>query len=399
MRKIILFLVFSFLILDAKVQKLSNIMPAKCEYLNFEPGICDNACLVNLVNENKIFSFLSMYKDEFSDENLRKIYAIANNETATLSAINNLSSSDKIGVLLPQNVIGNYAKVVSNAIFSYITSQNLEIEVKFYLSGNESRYSLENVLNNIKNDGISVVIAPVTVAGAKFIANNADENILFFIPTLSYEMVGISKGNIFFGGINYQEQILKLLNTSSNKIVIFSDNSELAKTLNRYISQYNLDLFSTIFISDEKTTLLGMVDNSLDDSLIFLNLPLQKTSLVINELALNDIKPASLLSTQINYSPKLLSSTKYDYRKNLYIANIINEIPQNVLLNSFLFGVDMNYDWVAYSTAIGLDYLYSVFVNTNHTRIFKENIIGSSIDYESKIYQTNRYKFIKYNPN
>ena len=56
-------------------------------------------------------------------------------------------------------------------------------------------------------------------------------------------------------------------------------------------------------------------------------------------------------------------------------------------------GVDIYYNWIAYSTAIGLDYLYNAFANTDDKRVFKERIVGSSIDYDTKIYKTTNHKF------
>lgn len=395
MKKILLIFLLVFSSCFAKMQKPSPIPPASLYYLDFEPGICDTFCLEKLVAEKKDFSFLSRYSKEFSTPDLQRHYLSISRGVAKLIVTENMDlNSPKIGVLLPQNIIGGYANIISDTIFSYITAKNLNVKVKFYLTGNENEISIINAINKIQNDGISLVIAPLTAKGAEIVAKNSDINTLFFIPTLHYKMVQISKGNIFFGGIDYEEQILKLLEYSDyQNIAIFEDSSFLAKTLNNYIASNGANIEKKILVDNAQTSLLGKVDNGIKQNAAFLNLPLGSTAKTIYELKINDVVPNVYLTTQINYAPKLLSFVDYKDRKNLFIANSITHVPESVASISSILGVDIYYNWVAYSTAIGLDYLYNAFVNSDDKRIFNVNIIGSSIDYDIKVYKTSKYKF------
>ncbi|CZE48752.1 hypothetical protein [Campylobacter geochelonis] len=397
MKKILILLFLVFAVVDAKVQRLSSIPPAGVEFIDVEPGICDKACLQNLVNNKLEFSFLARYDAKYADGNLTNLYARLGGGGNALLLAQTIAQNqkDKVAVLIPENVIGGYSHVVSDAIFSYVISQNINAEVKFYLSGDESPSALRSALRQIKNDKISLVVAPLTVNGAKFIAQNSELEMLFFVPTLNYDMVGISRGNIFFGGIDYKDQIAKLLDVANSKIALFSDGSGLGNTLNFYVESLGGEIFAKNVINNAQTTILGMVDDSYNDSAVFLNLPLNKTALVTNQIALDKITPTALLSTQINYAPKLLTSIKFSDRKNLFIANSITNIPKDVANTAAIFGLDMSYNWVAYSTAIGLDYLYSTFKNPEHERIFSERVVGSSIIYNTKIYKTTQYGFIE----
>ena len=138
---------------------------------------------------------------------------------------------------------------------------------------------------------------------------------------------------------------------------------------------------------------MGRVDDSIKDVDVFLNLPLNATAKIIYELKINNLAPNAFFTTQINYAPKLLSLIDFKDRQNLFIANSITHVPQNIASISSILGVDIYYNWIAYSTAIGLDYLYNAFANTDDERIFKERIVGSSIGYDTKIYKTTKHKF------
>ncbi|WP_304341938.1 hypothetical protein [Campylobacter ureolyticus] len=395
MKKILLILLLIFSSCFAKIQKPSPIPPASLYYLDFEPGICDSQCLKKLIDEKKDFSFLSRYSKEYSNSYLESYYMSLASGIAKLVVTKDMDlSQQKIAVLLPQNIIGGYAHIVSNAVFSYIISKDLNVKVKFYLTGNENEASLVTAIDKIKNDGISLVIAPLTAKGAEIIAKNSDINMLFFIPTLHYKMVKASKGNIFFGGIDYEDQVLKLLEHSDYKnIVVFEDNSFLAKFLDEYISLSGANIEKKVLVDGAQTSLLGRVDESLKDVDVFLNLPLNATAKIIYELKINNLVPNSFFTTQINYAPKLLSLIDFKDRQNLFIANSITHVPQNIASISSILGVDIYYTWIAYSTAIGLDYLYNAFENTDDERVFKERIVGSSIDYDTKIYKTTNHKF------
>lgn len=391
---ILILILLIFNVSYAKIQQLSSLPPAEIEYVDLEPNNCDLECLKTLVEEKKIFSFLSRYDEEVADENLKSIFATSANKSANFLAIDNMTeklSKDKIAVLLPEKSIGGYSHVVSDSVFSYIVSENIDVSVKFYLTGTEDPNSLMKAINNIKRDGISLVVAPVTARGAKFLAEYSDSDTLFFIPTIHYKMVENSKGNIFFGGIDYEKQVNELLKISNLDILLLHDGSSLSKMINDYIALNGGEVSNSLLLSGVKTSLLGRVNSK--SSTAFLNLPLNSTAKAIYDLKVDNKFPQYLLTTQINYAPKLLSLVDYSDRKNLYIANSITSVPSDIAGVASLLDLDIYYNWVAYSTMIGIDYLYSTFVNSNHQRVFKELVVGSGIDYDTQIYKTDKYKF------
>lgn len=104
-------------------------------------------------------------------------------------------------------------------------------------------------------------------------------------------------------------------------------------------------------------------NKTLLNSSIFMNTPLVKTSLISSQLRVYKIVPYMLLSTQINYNPMLLTLTQYEDRKNFYLANSIGKTTVEMEELNSLFGHDIVYDWVNYSTSIGIDYFYTHFLS------------------------------------
>jgi SRSO17 transposase len=126
-----------------------------------------------------------------------------------------------------------------------------------------------------------------------------------------------------------------------------------------------------------------------------MNTPLVKTSLIASQLRVYDIEPYALLSTQINYNPMLLTLTQYADRKEFFIANSIGKSTVNMEELNSLFGHDIVYDWVNYSTSVGIDYFYTHYFVPTASRNFNENIVENQVEYDISIVKPKRYKFEK----
>ena len=202
---------------------------------------------------------------------------------------------------------------------------------------------------------------------------------------------------VIFGGIDYESQIDTLLKYSNHKISYFSDGSELSNSLNNYLIEKNQNIIYRKNISNSKVNFKRILkrNKKLNQTSIFMNTPLVKTSLISSQLRSYKINPYVILSTQINYNPMLLTLTQYDDRKNFYIANSIGRSSIALEEINSLFGHDIIYDWVNYSTSIGIDYFYTRFFVTSEARKFEENIVENQVDYGVSILRPKRYTFEK----
>jgi len=182
---------------------------------------------------------------------------------------------------------------------------------------------------------------------------------------------------------------------ANNKVAIFSDGSTLAQTLNRITEDVARTVVFEQELNNSRINFKAMLKNNsrLQNSSIFLNTPLVKSSLLASQLRVYDIAPHALLSTQINYHPMLLSLTQYEDRQNLLVANAIDFVPSQLRIVNGLLGHSIEYDWVNYATSVGIDYFYTNYFNLGATTLFKESVANSQVDYATKLFKAGRYNF------
>ena len=150
-------------------------------------------------------------------------------------------------------------------------------------------------------------------------------------------------------------------------------------------------------IADTKANLsyLFRKNYRLNDASIFLNLPLVATSLIASQLSLYHVNYQNILSTQINYSPLLLTLTQPKDRELIYIANSISEVDKRLKDINLLFGNDISFSWIDYSSTIGIDYLLSSFTNLDLHRSMNEEMISNQVHYKVGIVLPQRDSFKK----
>lgn len=291
----------------------------------------------------------------------------------------------KVALLVPKRVIGRYAKKVSNSILAYLIYRGSSFEYEVFDSVDESEISIITALQKIRNKGYNFIIAPYTLKGANLISRYEDRAVVY-IPTIHSKDVNFRSNNIIFGGIDYKAQINKLLDYTNDKLSVFSGKSDLASRLTSYVSEhsYQKDVYIKP-IDNARVNLKYIIKNNhrLKNSSIFLNMPLVSSALITSSLSNFSIEPFGIFSTQINYSPLLFSLMQKKDRKNFYLANSIgyinsklNDIDQN-------FGNKIKYDWISYSTSIGLDHVYAKY--NSKDKLFNEELENNQIKYRTKI--------------
>jgi SRSO17 transposase len=121
-------------------------------------------------------------------------------------------------------------------------------------------------------------------------------------------------------------------------------------------------------------------------------MPIIKSSIVLSQLRAHDINVVKALSTQINFSPLLFVLTQKEDRENFYVINAIEKLPSEIEELNLLFENDILYNWVNFSTILGLEYLLS-----NEMKLFdKINIIDNQVEYNFNIFHTDENKFTHY---
>ncbi|WP_170019048.1 hypothetical protein [Campylobacter sp. RM16190] len=396
MKKILLVFLIIQISLFARSDKLSDIPPAYEIYINLEPFKCDDVCLLNLIKDGLLHSFLARYERSDNAEVIQAFRTIKGEISTEKVFIPSANAEFKIAIIIPQDSIKSYAAVVSNSAIAYMIRQNANIDIKFYNIGNESTDSISDALTRAKAENISYLITPFTQVGVAHLNNLLEDSMLAYIPTLHSSTLPNLKVNLIFGGIDYKEQIARLLDFSNGKNAAFSDGSLLGSTLNKYSEELSGGLVYQNEIGNQ-TDLKNFVDRNskINEASIFLNIPILKTSLLSSQLRVYDINATNLLSTQINYTPSIFKLTQPQDRELIYIANSLSAVDSSLDSNNKILGQDINFNWVGYSTSVGMDYIYTAYLNQNAQKLFSERIENSQVIYNTKILKAGESSFIQ----
>ena len=396
--------------LNTKIPPVRNII------IDIDPYECLGSCLEEYLKNEMIFSFLAKAKEsdyqqlfqkyalELNVENERELAfdVLDQNQSDEYFDFEKKGSYVNIALLVPQKVIGKYTLSITKSILSYLIYKNSDFDFELFNCENEEEESILNALKEIKEKDYRYVIAPVTDKGAKIIVSN-ERDLQIYIPTVNKRNISYATSpNIYFGGLDYQKQIDKLFEYANNKIVIFKDNSPASSKISAYIDEQFKNTVFTGTIENANTDYRSLIKRNyyLNDASIFLNTPLVKTSLIASQIRLYKIHPFVLLSTQINYHPLLLSLTQYQDRKNMLIANSIDNKNFRLTDINSVLNNDIRFDWINYSTSIGMDFFYTDFIDSfADERLFGESLSDNQVDYGVNIVKPYISEFIDYNDN
>ncbi len=409
-------LIFTILLLPvigfAQSFLISSIPLPKTYIQNLDPYPCSENCMQEYIDNDMIFSFLAHATTKQENED--------HNELRNMSiSILNLGSSIinkklKIALLLPYKKIGKYASSTTNASFAYLITKNQTFELKSYKIESESVENIAVALDSIQNDGFTHVIAPLTSTGADAVIQ-IDPEISIFFPTINKQDILSTSKNLYFGGIDYKAQSDLLIQEAVSPLVIFYDKSAIGKKLALYednkfkyetledidtkeLKQVKIKDRKTIkySISRARTNLEKHLKENEDIQLasFFINTPIVKTSMIMSQLTLYDANATNVLSTQINYDPLILSMTQYNDRKDMIIANSITEHNNVLIETNSLLSNDIEYDWINYTTTVGMDYFFHLLTNTD--REYNVELVDNQMIYPIELLKPSVSKFIKH---
>lgn len=86
-----------------------------------------------------------------------------------------------------------------------------------------------------------------------------------------------------------------------------------------------------------------------------------------------------------------MTLTQYQDRKELFIANAISKFNPSVEAYAITLGSDIAYDWIDYSTALGVDYFLSE--EFGEKRNFYSNFEDNQIIYDIQILNPGYHSF------
>ena len=411
---------------------ISNIPIPKTYIQDLDPYECDEMCMQEYLDNDMIFSFLS-HADEKLENDMHDEIRVMNISILNLGATV-LSSKVKIAMLLPYKKIGKYASSTTNASFAYLITKGHPFELKSYKIESEEEYEIQRVIELMQEDGFNYVIAPLTLQGVQSIIN-LGAPINFYFPTVNKKDVLTDSIYLTFGGIDYEAQSDLLIKEAVSPLIIFSDKSQTGQKLARYEEEsfkyttviddtednttQEIGLFEIFTQEAEKevktkqvlneenivikhsisrrTTNLEYYLKDKEDIIngsFFINTPIVKSGMIMSQLTLYDANATNVLSTQINYDPLLLSMTQYIDRKDMIVANSITENNNVLIETNSLLGNDIVYDWINYTTTVGVDYFFNKI--TNDDRAYEIVVEEEQMIYDIELLQPSLSRFVEY---
>lgn len=307
-------------------------------------------------------------------------------------------SSLKIALVMPKKIIGRYSIASIDTMMAYLASRGLEFEFEVFDCENEEEDSLRTIYQKIESENFQFVIGIFTTKGAYEISKIPLKTPIY-IPTVNAQQINFTPSInplLFFGGINYKDQIRELLLLNQgDRIVAYNDDSPVGNRLSIALQELAPEAQEQVITNEVAATFnkqTKIQENLLENADVFLNTPVVKTGLLLSQIGYFKKKASKFLSTQINYNPSIVILTQKRDRENFYVANSIGKSNQKLIEYGSLLNSDLKFDWVNYSTALGLEMFFRlVFPDT--LSYFEEKFKDNQIQYQTKIYKIDNKGF------
>ena len=306
------------------------------------------------------------------------------------------TSLNRIAVIYPSKVVGKYAKSTISTISAYLLFNNKKFQVETFDTKDESLESILTQLNSLKDKAYTKVIALFTKNGFNLLNSiEGSKNLKIYFPLINKKEINTDNNNFVFGGISYEKQIELLQTIASDKNSMFYINSYLGNKLkDSYLNTFGPSILKEIARNNNRFKYI-MNDERIIGSTVLLNTPIIKSSIIMTQLTAYEISPSKILSTQLNYNPLLLKLTQERDRENFYVVSSISEVDNYIEDYAKLLGSDITYNWVDYSSLIGIDYLINDNSNSMEPRFINIDLVDNQVNYKQTLYRSTFYGFQK----
>lgn len=298
----------------------------------------------------------------------------------------------KVAFIYPSSLVEKYAKTSLSTISGYLSYQKADYDLTIIDSTNESYENINSAFEKAKQNGVTKVIGLFTPSAISSLDKIVTDDVKVYLPLIEKKDSLTSNENLIFGSISYEQQVKKLISYSSTNNAMFYQDTYIGNKLKR---AYDASVYDTRVrkeISKTETNFKYIVnDYKLNNSTLFLNTDLVKTSLILSQLRAYDIFPSAILSTQVTYDPMLMILTQTQDREKLVVANSIDSVNNELRDEIITFGGNIVYEWVDYSTLVGINYLYY----GNNSNLVQTKIIDNEAVYNPKLYRSTDVGFLE----
>jgi hypothetical protein len=298
----------------------------------------------------------------------------------------------KVAFIYPSSLVEKYAKTSLSTISGYLSYQKADYDLTIIDSTNESYDNINLAFAKAKQNGVTKIIGLFTPSAISSLDKIVTNDVKVYLPLIEKKDSLTSNENLIFGSISYDQQVKKLISYSSTNNAMFYQDTYIGNKLKRAYDSTVSDTRVRKEISKTETNFKYIVnDYKLNNSTLFLNTDLVKTSLILSQLRAYDISPNAILSTQVTYDPMLMLLTQNQDREKLVIANSIDSVNSELRDEINTFGGNIVFEWVDYSTLVGINYLYY----GNNSNLVQTKIIDNEAVYNPKLYKSTDVGFLE----
>ena len=328
--------------------------------------------------------------DKIENQKISAPKGSSENEIENKIEIDTTKVKMKVAFLYPSNLVSKYAKSSINTVSGYLSHQDSDYELVVIDTENESASRIDSAFQEVKKSNIKNVIALFTPNAVGTLNNVVSNDLKVYLPLIEKKEVSSRNSSLIFGSISYEEQVKKLVNYSSGNNVMFYQDTYLGLKLKKSYESVVSDTRLKKEISKHENNFKGIVTGSgLANSTLFLNTDIVKSSLILSQLRSYDIYPKVILSTQLSYDPLLMTLTQDKDRDKLIVANSIDVVDKELRDDIAISGGNIVYEWVDYSTLVGINYLYY----GKNSNLVPTKIENNQAMYNPKLFRSTEFGF------
>ncbi|MEV9616198.1 hypothetical protein [Aliarcobacter butzleri] len=334
----------------------------------------------------------SIIKEEVIDNSnngsMNTVQPQADEETVAQQSINinidETRANVKLAFVYPSTLVSKYAKSSLSTISGYLSYKQANYNLIVVDSKNESYENINNAFSKLKEEGVTNVIALFTPNALNNLNKIVTDDFKVYLPLIEKKDSLENNDNLIFGSISYDDQLKKLSYYSNGKNSTFYQETYLGTKLkNSYDFVIGNSNLRKEISNNEKNFKNIVNDSRLRNSSLFLNTDLVKSSLILSQMTVYEINPSTILATQILFDPMLMVLTQERDRQNLIIANSIGDVDSKLKDEIATVGGNITFEWVDYSTLVGINYLFS---NGN------SSLISTKIENNQAVYTPRLFK-------
>jgi len=289
-----------------------------------------------------------------------------------------------IAVILDKRKFFQFIPNILNSINAYMIKKDINYHIKLFDKEKNITKELDEITPNYKY----IFVYFTNSDDLKYLEKYTEN--YFFVPTLNRFQSSVDLNNLFFGGIDYHKQVIKLNQYITDYTNIIYENSDLSRYITTVIDE-------TLLEPHKIYKYPIRYSNEYNDTFVYLNTKVVDTAQILANFTYHKIETKSIFTTQINYTPLIFSLTSKDDVKNLILANSIFNISPMIEDNNLNLGSDINFNWLNYTTSTLLNIAYNIEIDENiyFLNDFNLYMFFNQVNYKVNLYKIFQNGFIK----